>query len=149
MQGSSFDLDVEGAHDDRQEFALGEQAEVWAKSIAAKIVDLQAELVGVEHVVSPLLERIDSLKNKIEKSKEQLAKLMDSANVDKIKDPRFVIKRSRTLFVHVAEGAALPDEYLRKTIKIAPDLLAIKRDIERGVVVDGCKIEEKSYVTIK
>lgn len=142
------DLDHFNAESERQ-FALGEEAEAWAKSKAAHIKNLEAEIAGVKSVVDPLLARLDKLNDSLDKTRSSLAQLMESANIKKIKDSRFIINLGNSEYVKVADKSSLPKEYIRTTTAITPDLQAIRLDLSRGKKIEGCSIETRSYVTIK
>lgn len=150
MSGFIYDEDSEDYNSGAErQFRLGEEAEAWARSSAARIKNIEAEIAGVKSVVEPLIDRLNHLESKLERARAELLKLMDSVNIKEIKDDRFIIKVRSSEFVKVANKEFLPKEFLRETTVLTPDLQSIKFEIKRGAKIEGCSIEVRNHLTIK
>jgi len=150
MGGLIYDEDFDHYDcESERQFRLGEEAESWARSKAAHIKNVEAEIAGVKSVVEPLIDRLNHLESKLEKARAGLLKLMDSANIKEIKDDRFIVKVRSSEFVKVTNKECLPKEFLRETTVLTPDLQSIKFEIKRGAKIEGCSIEVRNHLTIK
>lgn len=150
MDNFIYEEDLDHFNDESErQFALGEEAESWIRSKAARIKNLEAEIAGVKTVVEPLIERLGKLEDAIDKERQSVAQLMDSAKIQKIKDNRFIIRLGTTEYVKVKNKDMLPRQFIRNIPMETPDLQAIKLELKKGVKIDGCSIETRNYVTIK
>lgn len=67
----------------------------------------------------------------------------------KFESPKVAIGYRKSSKVVIADGVSLPEEYIKTTIKIEPDKIAIKNAIKSGAKIPGCSVVELQNIQIK
>lgn len=124
-----------------------------AQSVAAFILENEAQASMVEAHAKALLDRVKTARKRSEWLKEYLRSHMDACGVLSIKsdDGTFSCKleKERDESVDVFDAAQLPPDYLRETIKIEPDKVLIKRALKDNFDVPGARLVKKDRLTLK
>lgn len=122
-----------------------------SKNVAYFIGNLEAEAAAIEAAAKQMLARAKSIKTKAANAKDYLLHNMQRCEISEISCPHFVIKvKQCPPSVVVAEGAAIPDEYMRPPKAPEPDKTKLKNAIlKEGMAFDGVSIINNQRLEIK
>lgn len=125
-----------------------------AQSVAAFILENEAQASMVEAHAKALLDRVKTARKRSEWLKEYLRSHMDACGILSIKsdDGTFSCKleKERDESVDVFDAAQLPPDYLREIpAKTEPDKVLIKRALKDNFDVPGARLVKKDRLTLK
>lgn len=116
-----------------------ENIALWIKNLAADIEDYKCEK-------DAFAEREKAAKSKCESLKRYLTEFLDG---EKFTSKRVAISFRNSKTVAIAEGAKLPDEYIRRKVTEEPDKTAIAAALKAGETIAGCELVPNRSIQIK
>lgn len=131
---------------------------VWAETEEDKIdaiaFFLRNTLAKAEFLKSEgrkMLDKSKSLEKRVDNLKAHYAYVMNTHGVKKIAGKIYTasIRRSESVQVLEAFLDKLPKELVREEVTLKPDKKAIKEALQKGTVLEGCKIVENFNLTIQ
>lgn len=133
--------------------SLSGDLEFKATNVAMFIRNLDASAEAIKEAELQMAIRRKAIETKSEKIREYLLENMLRTGIKKIECPYFKISirdNPESLIVD-SEIANIPNEYYRQLPPPPPtlDKVALKKDLQLGIVVDGCKLERKQRIEIK
>lgn len=120
-----------------------------AKNVAMVIRNMETTAEAIELAEKEMAARRKSIERKIDWMKNYLLENMERTGITKIESPYFVIAlRDNPESLIVETDADIPAEYW-KPQQPTLDKAGLKKDIQLGVIVPGCRLERKKSVRIK
>lgn len=132
--------------------SLSGDLEVKAMNVAMFIRNLEANADAIKAAEKQMADRRKAIENKAERIKEYLLENMVRTGITKIECPFFKIAvRDNPESLVIESDKNIPLKYYRQPPppEMVLDKMALKKDLQMGVVVDGCKLESKKRVEIK
>ncbi|TXG82854.1 MAG: siphovirus Gp157 family protein [Spirochaetes bacterium] len=121
-----------------------------AINIASLIKNLKSDLVSFDTAIKSMTERKNAVSKKIDYLCEYLKNNMERIDKKEIKSSIHEIKiLSNPASVNIVNCEIIPDEYIKHTEVVKPDLVKIKNDLKLGVVIDGVELKNETRVVIK
>lgn len=125
-----------------------------AQSVAAFILENDAQASMVEAHAKALLDRVKTARKRSEWLREYLRSHMDACGIQSIKsdDGTFCCKleKERDESVDVFDAAQLPPDYLREIpAKTEPDKVLIKKALKDNFDVPGARLVKKDRLTLR
>lgn len=121
-----------------------------AVNVAMYIRNLKAEEDAIAEAKKAMDAREKAIKNKRLRLENYLLNQMLLTNTKQIKCPYFVLSvRTNPASLKVDSNAIIPESLLLPPKPREPDKKAIKEMLEQGVVVDGCRLERSTSLSIK
>lgn len=121
-----------------------------AVNVAMYIRNLKAEEDAIAEAKKAMDAREKAIKNKRESLTAYLLNQMLLTGTKQVKCPYFVIStRTNAPSVKVDGNAVLPDSLLLPPKPREPDKKAIKEMLEKGMEIDGCRLERSQSLSIK
>lgn len=120
-----------------------------ANNIAMVIRNMETTAEAIASAEKQMADRRKSIERKMEWLKNYLLQNMERTGINKIESPYFVIAlRDNPESLIVESDANIPAEYWKQQQPIL-DKAGLKKDIQLGLIVDGCRLERKKSVRIK
>lgn len=116
------------------------------ESVALWVKNLESDAVAYKAEKEAFAQREKQASEKAKRLKEWLARVCEG---EKFSTAKCAISFRRSESVEIADGANIPDEYIRVKTTIEPDKTAIKAALKDGVEIDGCQIATKLNTNIK
>lgn len=144
-----FDSDTEAA--DTLEAVIG-QFEAKAQSVAAYILNREAEIGLLEEHIKTMQGKLKTLKNRNGSLKEYMHRQMTAAGITEIKADNGtfsakVVKNPPS--VDVYDMTLLDPAYIREKISYEPDKTAIKTALQNGENIQGARlVKDKTSLRI-
>jgi hypothetical protein len=132
--------------------SLSGDLEVKAMNVAMFIRNLEANADAIKAAEKQMADRRKAIENKAERIKEYLLQNMVRTGITKIECPFFKITvRDNPESLVIESDKNIPLEYYKQPPlpEMVLDKMQLKKDLQMGVVVDGCKLESKKRVEIK
>ena len=111
----------------------------WAKNLTSDAVQLKAEAAALTDRAKAAEKKADSLKRYI----------AAALHGTKFETPRCAIGWRKSTAIAIAEGAQIPDKYVRTKIITEPNKALIKAALSAGEEIDGCSLETRNNMTLK
>jgi hypothetical protein len=141
---------AEGEITEEQELKLGELIEASAEKVSSYCV-----------VLDRMESEVDFVKDQIKKANEYISKIENSKSRLENIALKIIDKRGEKLegsggrwlntrkskSVHIENESAINSYYMRMTV--SPDKTLIKKDLESGLVVEGCSLKENKSLNWK
>lgn len=109
-----------------------------------------AEAEMIEKEISRLKLRSDKLRKDGEWLHGYVEREMLRTNTPEIKSSLFKIKiTANPPRVEVTNQALLPDRYVRTTMTMSPDKMAIKEELQKGIEIPGAELRQDMKLKIK
>lgn len=106
-----------------------------------QVGEIEAQVTGLQDRIGQLAARQHGLKARAERIRGAIASALDLADVKRVSTIEGTVYLiNRPAEVRVVDEAALPAEFLRTKTQVSPDLAAIRRALQAGVVVPGCLV---------
>ena len=128
---------------------LNEAREQKMENIALYIKNLEADAKAIKEEENNLKERREKAEKKAERLRNLLAMSMNSAEESKFNTARCAVSFRFSKSVVITDLDLIDEAYVKKTIDVKPDKVAIKQAIEAGEDVEGAYLEEKQNIQIK
>jgi hypothetical protein len=144
------DMDTDSVMDVLQ--GIGGLLEEKATELAKVVQNYEANAEAIRVAMQEMSLRRVRILAKALRLQEYIQSQLQLAQVTRIESPWFEIRvKQNPTSVVIEEGATLPADYLRQpaTPPPAPDKVAIKRAIESGLEVPGCKLVRTTRLEIK
>lgn len=110
--------------------------------------EAEAEIVDME--IARLKQRSDKLKKDADWLHNYVEREMQRANLTEVKSSLFKIALNLTPpRVEVINQSQIPEKYLRTSITVSPDKVAIKEAYGRGEHVPGCDIRQDMKLKVR
>lgn len=120
-----------------------------ANNIAMVIRNMETTTEAIASAEKQMADRRKSIERKIEWLKNYLLQNMERTGINKIESPYFVIAlRDNPESLIVEKDADIPAEYWKQPDPVL-DKAGLKKDIQMGLIVDGCRLERKKSIRIK
>ena len=116
------------------------------ESVALWVKNLESDAAAYKAEKEAFAEREKQATNKAKRLKEWLAIACEG---EKFNTHRCAVSFRKSETVEIAEGAAIPDKYLRTKTTVEPDKAGIKMAIKAGEEIDGCQLVTKLNTAIK
>lgn len=113
------------------------------------IRELESEIGAREAEARRLAELNEKAKKSIERMKGALAGFVSATGKPKIHTPLFTVSYRRSEAVEVFDESLIPEDYIKISVKKAPDKTAIKAILKSGGEVAGCVLRENRNLQIK
>jgi hypothetical protein len=131
---------------------LGGELELKAANVAMYHQNIEALAFAVSEAAKKMSARAKRLQAKADSVKHYLQSCMEAAQITKIEGPNLslVIKKNPASLV-IADGAQIPSEFMVTPPPPAPypDKAAIKRALNEGRAIDGCRLEQGQRLEIR
>jgi hypothetical protein len=144
------DMDFDNVMDVLQ--GIGGLLEEKATELAKVVQNYEANAQAITEAIERMVWRRDRIRARAERLEEYIQSQLQLAQVTRIESPWFEIRvRQNPASVVIEEGATLPADYLRQPATPPPqaDKVAIKRAIEAGLEVPGCKLVRTTRLEIR
>jgi hypothetical protein len=120
-----------------------------AKNVAMVIRNMETTAEAIAAAEKEMAARRKSIDRKIDWMKAYLLENMERTGISKIESPYFVIAlRDNPESLIVEQDAEIPPEYFKPQDPVL-DKVTLKKDMQLGVIVPGCRLERKKSVRIK
>jgi hypothetical protein len=120
-----------------------------AKNVAMVIRNMETTAEAIAAAEKEMASRRKSIERKIDWMKAYLLENMERTGISKIESPYFVIAlRDNPESLIVEQDAEIPPEYFKPQDPVL-DKVTLKKDMQLGVIVPGCRLERKKSVRIK
>ncbi len=126
--------------------------EVKAQNVAYAIKNLDATATAIKSAESEMSARRKAIENRSLHLREYAKTCMEIAGVTKIDCPHFALSiKNNPASVDIFEPALIPAEFMRQAEAPppAPDKVAIKAVLQRGVEIPGAKLVQATRLDIK
>lgn len=111
------------------------------------IKQLEADAANVKAEADRLAKRAASISNNAKYARQRLTDYLQVTGQTSVKTLAFTVSQRTTQAVMIAEGAELPQEYLK--ITTAPDKTALKTALLAGKKIDGVTLADNASLTIR
>jgi hypothetical protein len=146
---SDDDADMETLEDTLQ--SIEANIEVKAQNIAAMLTSLSGYTDTLDAQIKRLQSRKKAFENRQASIKQYLQYQLEAAGIDKVKTAEFTIAlQNNPAAVVIEDQSNIPATYL--TIipeQYIPDKAAIKKAIQAGVEVPGCRLAQGKSIRIR
>lgn len=132
--------------------SLSGELEVKAINIAYVIKNLEANAKAIKEAEEQMYSRRKQLEAKAEYIKDYLLENMQRTGIKLIECPYFKISlKNNPESLIVDPNAQVPAEYYRQPEPPPPvlDKVTLKKDLQLGIDVPGCRLERKQRIEIK
>ena len=120
------------------------------RAVIAYSLDLEIEATGAAAASKRMKERAESLDNRVKWLREYALRAMEATGMGEISTDEWAAKvAKKPPSVVIAEGAELPAEYIRTTVKTEPDKAALKAALTAGAVVPGVSLVAGHRLALK
>lgn len=123
------------------------------KPISLLIANYDSFLIELKKSEERINSRRKSIENKIKWLKDYLIENMVKVRINEVIYPEFCISIKENPVSVVGDAIEnpekLPEKYRREKITYSADKIALKKDIEKGEIVDGVSLEKKMRIVIK
>ena len=111
------------------------------RAVIAYSLDLEIEATGAAAASKRMKERAESIENRVKWLREYALRAMEATGLSEISTDEWAAKvAKKPPSVVIAEGAELPAEYIRTTVKTEPDKAALKAALTAGKAVPGVSL---------
>lgn len=122
------------------------QKEEKLENIGCYIKNLDAEAKALKGEEDALKKRRETIEKKSDRLKDYVASVLDG---EKFESTKVVFSFRKSDAVDIVDESLIPEEYMRTTIKTAPDKDAIKKAIKAGNEVRGAFLVDKNNMSVK
>jgi hypothetical protein len=131
---------------------LGGELQLKATNVAMYQQNLQSMADAVKEASAKMAARAKRLQSKADSLKHYLQSCMEAAQITKIESPELsLVIKNNPPALFIAEGAAIPSEFMivPPPPVAYPDKAAIKRALNEGRAIDGCRLEQGRRLDIR
>lgn len=149
-QLAELDLDPQTLADTIE--GMGGELEQKAVAVAMWARNLEASADAIEEAAKAMQERAKAARKRADSTRAYLLGAMQSTGIKKIECPHFVISvRQSPESVEIEDETQIPPDYMTdpKPVPPKPDKALIKRAIQDGFEVPGCKLVRGASLQIK
>lgn len=129
--------------------ALQAERKTKLENTGCYIKNLEAEVAAIKAEADVLKKRAAVKERAIERLKDYVATSLLSNGETKMDAPRVCFSFRKSEKVVIKDMDAIPEAFLRKTVKVDPDLTAIKKAITAGEDVSFAELVKKQNLQIK
>jgi hypothetical protein len=116
------------------------------ESVALWVKNLESDAVAYKAEKEAFAAREKQASEKAKGLKEWLARACEG---EKFSTAKCAVSFRKSEAVEIAEGATIPEEYMRTKTTTEPDKTAIKAALKDGKEIDGCRLSTKLNTNIK
>lgn len=116
------------------------------ESVALWVKNLESDAVAYKAEKEAFAAREKQASEKAKRLKEWLARACEG---EKFNTAKCAVSFRKSEAVEIAEGATIPEEYMRTKTTTEPDKTAIKTALKDGKEIDGCRLSTKLNTNIK
>lgn len=113
------------------------------------IHQLDADVDMYDKEIKRLQAKKKAAVNGIDRMKGALSAYMMASQTKKLAAGTFTLSFRKSESVVVTNQDALPEDYIKKEVKLTPDKTAIKTALKAGIAVDGAELQENQNLQIK
>ena len=136
---AKFDLDATTYADTLE--AIQGPVQDKLRAVIAYSLDLEIEATGAAAAAKRMKERSDSLDTRVKWLRDYALRSMEATGMTEVSTDEWAAKVvNKPPSVVIAEGAELPAEYIRTTVKTEPDKAALKAALTAGKAVPGVSL---------
>lgn len=144
-QTGEIDMEQEKSLDELRNQIINEGMEKLCKVRANKMVEIE----GLKQEEERISAKRKALEKGLKSLEEYMKLIYDQAGQDKLQAGTFTVSMRKSIKTIVDNEELLPPHYKIQKVEYKPDLKAIKEDIQNGVDVAGCHLEEKQNIQVK
>lgn len=115
------------------------------EGVALWIKNLKADAAAYKAERDAFAEKEKQTKGKIEKLS---AWLTAALNGEKMSTIKVAVSFRKSESVKITDPDAIPDAFVRETVTVTPDKIAIKSALKDGFDIPGCELEVKNNIQI-
>ena len=145
---ADLDIDPQTAADTLE----GMQGEIRDKlqAVIAYSLELDILAAGASEAAKRMQDRAKSLTSRVEWLRAYALQSMQATGIGDVSNDEFSAKvAKKPASVLIASDAEIPMPYMRETITVAPDKMALKKAIEAGAIIDGVSLQQGYRLAIK
>ena len=145
---ADLDIDPQTAADTLE----GMQGEIRDKlqAVIAYSLELDILAAGATEAAKRMQERAKSLTSRVEWLRAYALQSMQATGIGDVSNDEFSAKvAKKPASVVIASNTVIPMPYMRETITVAPDKMALKKAIEAGAIIDGVSLQQGYRLAIK
>lgn len=116
------------------------------ESVALWVKNLESDAAAYKAEKEAFAAREKQASEKAKRLKEWLARVCEG---EKFSTAKCAVSFRTSEAVEIAEGATIPEEYMRTKTTTEPDKTAIKAALKAGAEIDGCRLATKLNTNIK
>lgn len=118
-------------------------------NIARYIDGLNRESALLKEKSNQLSERAKSKENRANRLKAYVCESMVNSGLKKIEDETVTVRVNTSKAVNVIDQSLIPDEYIKKVVKVEPDKRRILAELRNGVQIAGVELAENNSITVR
>jgi aldehyde:ferredoxin oxidoreductase len=119
-------------------------------NIALAVLNFEHLADGIKQAEKRMSERRKAIEARVDRIKEYVKGCMELAGISKIESPEVILTiKKNPPAVEIYDEKALPDFYKREVIKIEPDKVMIKEELQAKKDVPGAQLVQKTRLDIK
>lgn len=118
-------------------------------NIGAYIKNLEADAESIKAEIDKLTDRMKAKTKKADRLREYVSEELLAHNELKVETGRVEYSFRPSKQVEVFDESQIPKEYMKEKVTWSPDKTSIKKAIEAGEEIAGCKVVEKQNLQIK
>ncbi len=116
------------------------------EAVALWVKNLESDAVAYKAEKEVFAQREKQASDKAKRLKEWLARACEG---EKFSTAKCAISFRKSEAVEIADGATIPEAYMRTKTTTEPDKAAIKEALKAGAEIDGCPLAMKLNTSIK
>ena len=113
------------------------------------IENYKSDISGIDEAIARLKARKERAEKNIDRMKQALDGFMQATRQDKAKTKLFTISYRPSSAVEILDESLIPLEFIKVKTTTAPDKVVIKKILDNGGTVAGCKILKNRNIQIK
>ena len=113
------------------------------------IKSYENDISNIDNEIARLKARKDHAEKNISRMKTALDGFMQATRQDKAKTKLFTISYRPSSTVEVLDESLIPEKFIKFKTTAAPDKAAIKKILDNGGTVEGCKLVKNKNIQIK
>lgn len=113
------------------------------------IENYKSDISGIDEAIARLKARKERAEKNIDRMKTALDGFMQATRQDKAKTKLFTVSYRPSTAVEVLDESLIPKEFIKIKTTTAPDKAAIKKILDNGGTVEGCKLLKNKNIQIK
>jgi hypothetical protein len=120
------------------------------EAVIAYSLELDILAAGASEAAKRMQERAKSLSNRVEWLRAYALQSMQATGIGDVSNDEFSAKvAKKPASVVIAPNAEVPLPYMRETITVAPDKVALKKAIEAGAIIEGVSLQQGYRLAVK
>ena len=139
------DQEAVGTYLDGVKMQLKEKAE----NIFRVIKNIETPIIAVEEEIKRLQALKQKYKLQADRLRTYVSETMQKNEIEKITTDIATFSFRKSTSVKITDEEKLPKEFMKETVKVAPDKVAIGKLLKAGEKIEGATLSEKKNLQIK